>query len=84
MNKSIFSEGRKAYSTIRDVILEMETPFHLTELFAELAKLDITDRDLILNVLDDLRDAGLVAFTLHGDVGWVYSSFKHTRVSSVS
>ena len=58
---SILTKSRNTYTIIRDAILNMENPFLQYELISRLSKeQNITDKSLIFQVLDELRDAGLV------------------------
>ena len=45
---------------IRRVILEMERPFKMSDLFAALKEKNIYDKWLILSVLEQLMNSGLV------------------------
>lgn len=47
---------------IRFTILEMEKPFCISDLFFRLEKDGFKDRELILQVLDELYDEGLVNY----------------------
>lgn len=47
---------------IRQTILAMEKPFCITDLFAALNSVGITNRDLILEILDDLYERGLIEY----------------------
>ena len=58
---------------IRDVILSMTKPFCLSDLFDRLSKKGITDRDFILDILDEIMDAGLVIYSEVIDDCWAYS-----------
>lgn len=49
-------------STIRQTILSLEKPFCIADLFIVLNSIGIKDRDLILEVLDELYDRGLVDY----------------------
>lgn len=50
--------------TIRQFILDMDKPFYTADLFARLLKeKNIKDRELILQVLDELYDDGLIGYT---------------------
>lgn len=45
---------------IRNVILEMDKPFKMSELFAVLREKDIINKWLILSILEQLMNCGLV------------------------
>lgn len=49
-------------SVIRQTILALEKPFCISDLFIMLGSKDIKERDLILEVLDELYDRGLVDY----------------------
>lgn len=49
--------------TISDTILSMEKPFKLSQLYEELKGKDIVDKYLILEVLNQLYENGLVERT---------------------
>lgn len=48
---------------IRETIFKMEKPFSLKQLFNELKKNGITDKELIFKVLNELLDSGLVSLS---------------------
>lgn len=50
---------------IKKIILEMDIPFKISDLFWELSQKGITDKALILDVLNSLLNSGLVK---HSDV----------------
>jgi hypothetical protein len=60
--------------TIRTEILNMQRPFRLSDLFIRLGRKGIDDQELIMQVLDDLRDAGLVKYSEIEDDCWAYTS----------
>lgn len=47
---------------IRQTILSMEKPFCITDLFAALNSEGIDDRDLILEILDELYERGIIEY----------------------
>lgn len=47
---------------IQQTILDMEKPFCITDLFAALNSEGINDRDLILEILDELYDRGIIEY----------------------
>ena len=47
---------------IRQTILSMEKPFCIADLFVVLNSEGITNRDLILEVLDELYERGLIEY----------------------
>jgi hypothetical protein len=47
---------------IRKAILEMDKPFCLIDLYRRLEKIGVTDRGLILRVLDELYEEGLIEY----------------------
>lgn len=49
-------------SFIRKAILEMTEPFHLEDLYDRLLKQDVTDRGLVLQVLEELYQETLVDY----------------------
>lgn len=50
-------------SLIKQIILDMDKPFKMSDLFNELAKHKIFDKTMILDTLDSLIDSGLVEYT---------------------
>ena len=60
---------------IRKTILEMEKPFLMSDLFNELAAQGVTDKEAILNVLDELLNIGLVEYSdVNDDLFGYYQS----------
>ena len=47
---------------IKQIILNMDKPFKMSDLFNVLSKHNISDRAMILNVLDSLINCGLVEY----------------------
>lgn len=52
-------------AVIKKIILEMDIPFKISDLFRELSQIGVTDKALILDVLNSLLNSGLVK---HSDV----------------
>lgn len=75
MKKNICTRDVRA--RIRRVILSAEEPFCTTDLFDDLDSEGITDRDLILEVLDELYDRGLIEYrhqaSIVNDPQWAFS-----------
>ncbi len=60
---------------IQKTILEMEKPFLMSDLFNKLALVGITDKEVILNVLDELLNIGLVEYSdVNDDLSVYYQS----------
>ncbi len=60
---------------IQKTILEMEKPFLMSDLFNKLALEGITDKEAILNVLDELLNMGLVEYSdVNDDLSVYYQS----------
>ena len=57
---------------IQKTILEMEKPFLMSDLFNKLALVGITDKEAILNILDELLNMGLVEYSDVNDELSVY------------
>ena len=51
-----------ARTQIRYTILKMKKPFCISDLFFRLEKNGFTDRELIIQVLDELYDEGLIDY----------------------
>lgn len=49
-------------SLVRKAILEMTEPFHLEDLYDRLLKQDITDKGLVLQVMEELYRETLVDY----------------------
>ena len=59
--------------TVRSVILSMERPFNLSDLFYTLWKnYRIQDRTLILEVLDELCENGMIDYSEVNDDCWAF------------
>ena len=60
---------------IQKTILEMEKPFLMSDLFNKLALVGITDKEAILNILDELLNMGLVEYSdVNDDLSVYYQS----------
>lgn len=70
----ILSEVASRKVTISRVILNMEIPFKLSQLYEILEKKGITDRELILDVLNQLYEKGLVGYASVEDDTLEYES----------
>lgn len=58
---------------IREVILGMERPFNVSDLFYKLdVKHEIRNRPLILEVLDELCDSGIIDYSEINDDCWAF------------
>lgn len=60
--KGIFMDEMENVRNIRREILAMDKPFCLTDLYSRLERKGITDRGLILRILDELYDEGLIEY----------------------
>lgn len=60
---------------IQNVILKMDKPFLMSELFDELGKNGISNKELILEVLDDLLNRGLVEYSDFDDDSGEYAIY---------
>lgn len=63
-------------SIIKKTILSMERPFKVSDLFYQLYLKDIKDQALILRVLDELCDNGLINYSEINDDCWAFSVIK--------
>ena len=61
-------------SLIKQIILDMDKPFKMSDLFNELAKHNVFDKAMILDVLDSLINSGLVEYADVQDDVDVYCS----------
>lgn len=61
-------------SLIKQIILDMDKPFKMSDLFNELAKHNVFDKVVILDVLDSLINSGLVEYADVQDDVDVYCS----------
>lgn len=57
---------------ICDVILGMDKPFKISHLLMETGKHGITNRDLVLDVLSQLCESGLIKYSEVEDDIWAY------------
>ena len=57
---------------VADLIIEIEKPFSISRLFFVCKNEGITDEELILEVLEDLCDAGFVSYSEIQDQCWAY------------
>lgn len=53
---------------IRQIILSMEKPFCIADLFDVLTEQEIENRDLILQILDELYNEGLIDYRRHDGI----------------
>ena len=59
---------------IRETILEMERPFNVSDLFYKLNHAhNIRNRTLILEVLDELCDSGVIDYSEINDDCWAFN-----------
>lgn len=61
---------------IKETILEMERPFNVSDLLYRLALKKVTNRTLILEVLDELCDNGLIDYSEINDDCWAFSVIR--------
>lgn len=62
--------------TICNIILSMERPFKISQLLSQAERYHITNKDLVLDVLDQLCESGLVKYSeIENDV-WAYKNLK--------
>ena len=62
---------------IREAILDMERPFNISDLFYKLEKdHGICNRTLILGVLAELCDSGLISYSEINDDCWAFNVVK--------
>ncbi|MBO5054854.1 MAG: hypothetical protein J6C64_00660 [Lachnospiraceae bacterium] len=59
---------------ICNIILSMDRPFKISQLFDEMAGKGINDRDKILEVLDQLCDSGIIRYSEVEDDQWAYKN----------
>lgn len=67
MNKKINEELR-----VCDIILSMEIPFKISQLFEKAESQGVYDKMLILEVLNQLCDSGVIKYSEVGDDVWAY------------
>lgn len=70
----VLSEVASCKVIISRTILNMEIPFKLSQLYEVLEKKGITDRELILDVLNQLYEKGLVDYASVEDDTLEYES----------
>lgn len=58
--------------TICDMILGMDRPFKISQLLYEAEKRGLTNKDLVLGILDQLCESGLVKYSEVEDDVWAY------------
>lgn len=59
---------------ICNVILSLERPFKISQLLEVMQEHDITDKDKILEVLDQLCDSGVIKYSEVEDDQWAYKN----------
>ena len=66
--------GNELRTTIREAILSMERPFNISDLFYKLeANHGIRNRPLILEILDELCDNGVIDYSEINDDCWAFN-----------
>ena len=66
--------GLTSRAIIRQTILSMERPFNVSNLFYLLeTKCHITNRQLILNVLEELCESGVIKYSEIIDDRWAFA-----------
>ena len=55
-----------------DVILSMDRPFKISQLFEEMNEHQITDKDFVLEILDQLCESGIIKYSEIEDDVWAY------------
>ena len=60
-------------SFVRKAILEMNEPFHLEDLYDRLLKQDVTDKGLVLQVMEELYQETLVDYIHLYDSTYAFS-----------
>lgn len=69
----ILMSSNEQRTIIREVILGMERPFNVSDLFYKLdANHGIRNRPLILEVLDELCDSGIIDYSEVNDDCWAF------------
>ena len=61
---------------IKETIIDMERPFNVSDLLYRLALKKVTNRTLILEVLDELCDNGLIDYSEINDDCWAFSVIR--------
>lgn len=70
--------GYEQRKIIRQTILGMTRPFNVSDLFYKLeSESGITNRTLILEVLDELCDSGVISYLEVNDDCWAFSQVPH-------
>lgn len=64
---------RELKNKIADIIIKMDRPFSLSGLFYTCNTFGISDKDLILKVLEDLCDIGIINYTEIDNDCWAYT-----------
>lgn len=68
------TNGLTSRAIIRQTILSMERPFNVSDLFYLLKKkYDITNRQLILNILEELCESGVIKYSEVFDDCWAFA-----------
>lgn len=57
---------------ICDIILSMERPFKVSQLLQRMEENGINDKDMVLEVLDQLCDSGLIKYSEVDNDEWAY------------
>lgn len=69
---------------VTKIILNMDKPFRISELFKQLEQVNIIDKSFVLGLLDELCDSGLVNYSEIIDDGWYYDSvFSSNNLKAV-
>lgn len=68
--------NREARVIISNVIMSMDRPFNVSDLFSRLAKEGVTDRSLILDVLDCMCECELISYEEIKDDCWAFNVAK--------
>lgn len=64
--------------TICNVILSMERPFRVSQLFDKIEEYGITKKDLVLDILDQLCESGIIKYSEIENDEWAYSKLLRT------
>lgn len=57
---------------ICDIILSMKQSFRIPYLFERMAEEGITDKDFVLDIIDQLCDSGVIRYSEIDDNVWAY------------
>ena len=69
--------SNSSYEIIRRTILSMERPFNVSDLFYTLEENHgITNRTLILEVLDELCESGIISYSEINDDCWAFEVIR--------